>query len=214
MDQFETKTDAAADKTDPANLFVRLLCLGCIAAIAWMTFNLAPAEQPERNWLAPREQSPCVMDQDGYVRGQLYGAVQIKLDWRGDSMLCDGMKRPAGQGIRLMFSQSPDPELPGLVIVIGVADAELGAPEQELEANVTLIDQVNGRFYSTQEQPRCWTRLTRQLRLTGTNEETWRLDGKLYCASALAALTGTGSVTLGDIEYSGLLKPATDYPTP
>ena len=97
-----------------------------------------------------------------------------------------------------------------LVLVIGIADAQLGAPEQELEANVTIIDQVSGKFYSTQEQPRCWTRLTTQLRLTGTIEESWRLDGRLYCASALAALAGPGSVTLDEIEYSSLMKPATE----
>jgi len=44
--------------------------------------------------------------------------------------------------------------------------------------------------------------------LSGTAEETWRLDGRLYCASALAALTGPGSVTLDELEYSGIMKPA------
>jgi hypothetical protein len=206
MPEDETKPDPLNEQA--TSLAVRLLGLSCVAAIAWMTLNLAPSQRQDESWLAPRQQSPCVMDQDGYVRGQIYGALKMELDWRGETMLCDGMNRPEGQGIRLVFSQNPDPALPGLVIVIGLAEAELGAPERELEANVTIIDQVNGRFYSTQEQPRCWTRLTTQLRLTGTVEETWRLDGKLYCASALAAITGTESVTLGEIEYSGLMKPA------
>jgi hypothetical protein len=197
-----------------AESIASVIGLGCIAAIGWMVFSLSPADRDERDWLAPREVSPCVMDQDGYVRGEMFGAVQLKLDWQGASMLCDGMNRPEGKGIRLVFSQHVNPERPGLVIVLGLAEAELGAPERELEANVTIIDQLNGRFYSTQEQPRCWTRLTSQLRLTGTVEETWRLDGKLYCASALAALAGSGSVTLGDIEYSGLMKPATIYTNP
>jgi hypothetical protein len=204
-------TESEATHTKPMVLFDRLiavLSLGCIAATGWFTFTLQPALN-NSDLLAARQMSPCVMDQDGYLKGDLYGAIRKTLDWNGESMLCDGMNRPEGQGIRLVFSEHVDSGNPGLVLVVGIADARLGAPEQELEANVTIIDQVSGKFYSTQEQPRCWTRLTTQLRLTGTVEESWRLDGRLYCASALAALVGPGSVTLDEIEYSSLMKPAT-----
>lgn len=210
MDKHPTESEAT--DTKPITLLDQIftiLCLGCVAATGWFTFTLQPALQ-NNNLLASRQMSPCVMDQDGYLKGELYGAIRKTLNWHGDTMLCDGMNRPEGQGIRLVFSEHIDPDNPGLVLVIGVADARLGAPEQELEANVTIIDQVSGRFYSTQDQPRCWTQLTTQLRLTGTIEESWRLDGRLYCAGALAALTGPGSVTLNEIEYSSLMKPATE----
>jgi hypothetical protein len=213
MDKLETRAELADPQPDPwLNTLLVALNLSCIAAIGWLLVSLSPEPDTEANVFAPRQMSPCVMDQDGYMRGQLYGAVQQQLDWHGENMLCDGMPRPEGRGMRLVFSQSIDPDVPGLMMVIGVADAVLGNsdPEEELEANVTIIDQTNGRFYSTQEQPRCWTRLTSQLRLTGTIEEIWRLDGSLYCASALAALVGPGSVTLGDIEYSGIMKPTLD----
>jgi hypothetical protein len=211
MDKAEIQTELAGLAPNPwLNALLVALNLGCIAAIGWLLVSLSPEPETEANVFAPRQMSPCIMDQDGYMRGQLYGAVQQQLDWHGEAMLCDGMPRPEGRGMRLVFSQSVDPDVPGLMMVIGVADAVLGAPEEELEANVTIIDQTNGKFYSTQEQPRCWTRLTSQLRLTGTVEETWRLDGNLYCASALAALVGPGSVTLGDIEYSGIMKPTLD----
>lgn len=191
-----------------------LFNLGCIAAIGWFAFHLITVEPQDAGWLAPREMSACVMDQDGYLRGALYGAIQAELDWSGAGMLCDGMTRPQGQGIRLVFGEQTDPDLPGLVIVLGLADAELGTDVGEIKANVTIIDQTNGKFYSTQEEPRCWTRITKQLLLSGTVEETWRLDGHLYCASALAALAGPGSVTLDDIEYSSIMKPATDSVIP
>ncbi len=210
MDKHPTESEAT--DTNSITLLDQLfavLCLGCVAATGWFTFMLQPALD-NNNLLASRQMSPCVMDQDGYLKGDLYGALRKTLDWQGESMLCDGMDRPEGQGIRLVFSEHIDPDNPGLVLVIGIADARLGAPEQELEANVTIIDQVSGKFYSTQEQPRCWTRLTTQLRLTGTIEESWRLDGHLYCAGALAALAGPGSVTLDKIEYSSLMKPATE----
>lgn len=206
----QTSTPAEAD-TDNMAWFeglITFLCLGCIAAMGWFTFTLQLSDPGALGLLSSRQLTPCVMDQDGYLKGELYGALRRSLDWSGEDMLCDGMSRPEGRGIRLVFSEQVDPDIPGLVIVIGIADARLGAPEEELEANVTIIDQLGGRFYSTQEEPRCWTRLTTQLRLTGTVEESWRLDGRLYCASALAALVGPGSVTLDDIEYSSLMKPA------
>jgi hypothetical protein len=211
MDKAKTQTELTGPQSNRwLDALILALNLSCIAAIGWLLTSLSAEPGAEANVFAPRQMSPCVMDQDGYMRGQLYGAVQQQLDWQGDTMLCDGMPRPEGRGIRLVFSQSIDPNVPGLMMVIGVAGAVLGAPEEELEANVTIIDQTSGKFYSTQKQPRCWTRLTSQLRLTGTVDELWRLDGSLYCASALAALVGPGSVTLGDIEYSGIMKPTLD----
>lgn len=185
-----------------------VLNLACIAVMGWLIVSIDPTRMTGPGDFAPRQMSPCVMDEDGYLRGQLYGSLEKTLDWRGATMLCDGMARPEGQGIRLVFAEQANPDQPGLVIVIGLADAVLGDPQQELEANVTVVDQQSGQFYSTQEEPRCWTQLSNQLRLRGTSTETWRLDGKLYCASALAALTGTGSLTLGDIAFSGIMKPA------
>jgi hypothetical protein len=187
-----------------------LLGLGCIAAMAYFLASQNPGPGDSAAAFMPRLVKPCMMDVPGFVRGKLYGDVEQALDWSGKSMLCDGMDRPEGQGIRLVFDENADPDKAGLIIVMGVADAVLGAPAEELVANVTIIDQRNGAFYSTRSQPRCWTRIENQIRLTGTVRETWRVGGKLYCAGALPALTGRGSITLGDIEYSGIMQPSAD----
>jgi hypothetical protein len=183
-------------------IFTQTTALCCVALLAWWAFS--PPEVQEKNSFAPRPLSTCMMDKEGYLRGQVYGILQIELDWRGKQMRCDGMYRPEGQGIRLVFDQH---EQSPLLIVIGIADAKLGAPATELSANVTVIDQLNGNLFSTQEEPRCWTTFTEQLKLTGTTEELWRINGELYCASGLPQLAGSGSITLSDIEYSGLFKP-------
>ncbi len=194
--------------SSPTHGLLVLARLACIAVIGGLIGSIDPASLAGPGDFIPRLISPCVMDQGGYLRGQLYGSLEKSLDWQGATMRCDGMLRPEGRGIRLVFAEQTNPDRPGLVIVIGLADAVLGDPEQELEANVTVVDQYTAQFYSTQEEPRCWARLINQLRLRGTSTETWRLDGELYCASALAALTGTGSITLGDITFSGIMKPA------
>jgi hypothetical protein len=182
--------------------FTQVTTLCCVALLAWWAFSTP--EGQEKSSFAPRPLTTCVMDKEGYLQGHVYGTLQIELDWRGKQMRCDGMHRPGGRGIRLVFDQH---EQSPLLIVIGIADAELGSPVTESPANVTVIDQLNNNLFSTQEEPRCWTTFTEQLKLTGTTEELWRINGELYCASGLPQLAGSGSITLSDIEYSGLFKP-------
>jgi hypothetical protein len=207
MQNSELKASQKPSSGTPAGMRRIISGLGfcCIAVLCW--WALTPVKI-STNGFSTRTVNPCVMDQNGYLRGKLFGQIQAELDWHGDNMRCDGMYRPEGQGIRLVFDEHLDEDLPGLLIVIGIADAVPGSEVKDAPANITIIDQSRGLFFSTQEEPRCWTTLTSQLLLTGTTEETWRMNGQLYCASALAALTGNGTVTLDDIEFSGVFKPA------
>jgi hypothetical protein len=182
-----------------------LLGFCAIALLGWWALN--PPEVKTTGF-ANRSVEPCVMDQDGYLRGKLFGQIQAELDWHGGNMRCDGMYRPEGAGIRFVFDEHLDEDIPGLVIVVGIADAVPGTTLKDAPANITIIDQSRGLFFSTQEEPRCWTTFTNQLLLTGTTQEMWRIDGQLYCASALPALSGNGAVTLGEIEFSGVFIPA------
>ena len=125
-------------------------------------------------------------------------------------MACDGMPKPEGSGIRLAFREHIDPNKPGLSFVIGIDGATLGQPFAELAANVTLNDQTGGRFYGTQGQEQCWASTTELVELRGTTEPTWRINGILYCAGALPAATGTGSVTLVELEFSGQVRAEVD----
>lgn len=179
--------------------------LSCVALLAWWALN--PPITMDSGF-APRTVSRCVMDSEGYLRGKLFGQIQRELGWAGANMRCDGMFRPEGNGIRLVFDEHIDPDKPGLVIVMGIADAVIGEPAKELPVNITIIDQSQGLFFSTPDKPRCWTSFDEQLQLTGTVEEMWRINGHLYCAGALPAITGAGAVTLGEIKYSGMFKPA------
>jgi hypothetical protein len=189
---------------------IKIISLCCVAWLGWLALTPPITGSDDASSFQRRVPVPCIMDNDGYLRGQLYGNIQTNLDWHGSSMRCDGMRRPDGQGIRLVFDEHLDEEQPGLLIVIGIADAVPGQVIEELPANITIINQTNGQFFSTQEQPRCWTTFDEQILLTGTTVETWRINGHIYCASALAELTGSGSVTLGEIEFSGLFKPGTN----
>ena len=204
-----TSVDQATNSAPPAWLqaLTTLAGLGCIAVLAYWALQTPATRVPA---LAPRAVEPCVMDQDGYVRGEIFGQIRQALDWSGAGMRCDGMLRPDGAGIRLVFAEHADEGTPGLLLVFGVADARPGEELAEAPVNVTVIDQERGLFFSTPEEPRCWTSFSDQLQLTGTVEETWRIDGEVYCVGALPALNGDGTVTLDDISFSGVFKPALD----
>jgi hypothetical protein len=182
-----------------------------VGVLVWWAVTLAPPERPVPA-LAPAVVPPCVMDRDGFVRGELFGSIERRLDWSGAGMLCDGMPRPDGAGIRLVFSETASAPAAGLRLVIGIAGIAPGAAPDapELVANVTLIDQDRGVFYSTQGLERCWVRPATQNRLANSAPEAWRLDGKLFCVGALAAVEGPDSVTLGDIDFSGRIRFAPD----
>lgn len=152
----------------------------------------------------PLEPGPCIADPEGaYLSGRLYGGIELGIDWRGDTLACAGMLRPAGQGMRLIFASAPDVAASAVTFVLGI-DAELDALRgTEHAANITIIDQASGRFFSSAGRARCWTTLHRVEPLSTDAPRIYRVNGEAYCAGALPALGGAGSVTLSDFRYSG-----------
>jgi len=152
------------------------------------------------------EALPCVQDQPGYLSGDLYGAINLHIDWRGPELLCSGQNRPDKSGLRLIFKPRLDEGQEGITLVMGIDNVQPGQTSAERPANVTIIDGQSGSFYSTQGQERCWTTVHALVPLEGTLEQSYRIEGELYCVGAIAEIAGTRSVTLGDIRYSGRLS--------
>ena len=184
-----------------SNNLAGLINLLFIAAVLSYVVTQLIAQKSSSVFTQARLQ-PCQMDQAGYLRGELFGALQQSLSWNGQYMLCDGMPRPDG-GFRLVFSEHANAADSGLRIVLGLSAANPGR-DGELVANVTLIDQDNGLFFSTLGLERCWAHLTERIQI-GDRANEWRINGQLYCVGTLAAVEGPASVTLGDFEFSGRL---------
>ncbi len=138
---------------------------------------------------------------EGYLRGPIFGALAMDLDWSGEKLHCEGMIRPDGKGIRLHFAwdQGNDERL---VLVVGIDGTAISVAGSEKPANVTFIDERNGRFYSSGGSGRCWTDIVRlaSLPAPGRNHQ---LKGRLYCTGTLPALNDRSSLTLGDLHYYG-----------
>ena len=186
------------------DLIATSLVLGISAWAAVILSRQLPAAA-ESGLPASVTMAPCVMNTPGYLRGRLYGTLAATIDWGGPQMTCDGMTRPNHGGIRLVFASPGNADQARLIFVIGI-DGELDQlTGREEKANVTIIDEGSGRFFSAGGQDRCWTTVQLVEPLVENTNSTFQVDGELYCAGALPSLNGRGSVTLSDFRYSGRL---------
>lgn len=139
---------------------------------------------------------------EGHVETTVYGALVGKVRWNADSMDCEGMPRPDGTGMRLRFAGIADTT--PLAIIIGVTGI---GPEQtaaELPTNVTVIEEGEGRFFSTADLDACWTDIESQV-VIDADTGRYAIDGTLYCISPLAEVNGSGSVSIPELRFSGLV---------
>jgi hypothetical protein len=178
-----------------------------VAASLWLGYLVMRIEPPLRPSASSLPSAPvlepCTMTPDGYLRGRLRGSTDIVVDWSGPSLACAGNARPGGAGLRLFFAGRTGAGEDRLVLVIGL-DADItGLAGRELPASVTLIDEASSQFFHT-SGGRCFTSVDSVAPLAA-GSYTYRVEGRLYCAGAIAAVAGERSVTLGDIAYAGRL---------
>lgn len=151
---------------------------------------------------APLAGQPCGQGGEGYLRGPFFGALALEADWTGPGLRCDGGVRPGEAGVRLFFAQPRDGAR--IVFMIGIDARPEGLVGGERTANVTVIDERDGRFFSSGGSHRCWVDGLQPRPADGGGQ--W-LAGRLYCAGALPSLADRSSLTLGDIHFSGRFNP-------
>lgn len=176
-----------------------------VLLIGALTFRLSLPPAAPTTTAAPSEGGrPCSLRPDGYLRGRFFGAVSLTADWSGNGLICDGMQKPGGQGVRLFFAgEKPGGGRISVVIAIeGRPDALVGA---DRAANVTVIDEQESRFFSTSGAGRCWAIISSVTALARSRDypSGHRIDGMLYCLGALPSLSDRTSLTLGDLSFAG-----------
>jgi hypothetical protein len=140
---------------------------------------------------------------DGRLVGELYGAIRASLDWDRTVITCEGMPRPEGDGIRLRFAGVSQPGDRAIAIIIAMPDFSLGSENVELPANVTLIEEGNGRFFSTPDLDNCLADISTVV----TVDEAigrYSITGILYCVSPLPEVNGESSVSVPDLAFTGV----------
>ena len=150
----------------------------------------------------------CAPAPEGSLRARLQGAIDAEIDWSApDVAQCLGGPRPGGDGVRLVYKGAVDAA--PLLIVIGVANLLPGTSGRNVAANVTLVREGAGSFYSTQGDDKCALDEVRQEPVDGRNGR-YRVSARGYCTQPARAL-GTsdgGSVLVTRFDVSALV----DYP--
>jgi hypothetical protein len=198
------------DPQSPTWLSALATWVGLAAALAlgWLALSRElpprPPPVPDTGGLpeAPTLE-PCLVAGDGYWRGQLVATRTVDIDWRGTALECAGNARPGDRGLRLFFAGRPDAGSERLLLIIGIAAGLDELAGREHGASVTLVDEATSRFFRSRDGS-CFTRVHA---VTLADGGGYRVEGDLYCAAALAAVAGEGSVTLGDTAYAGRLTP-------
>ncbi len=140
----------------------------------------------------------------GRLQAELYGAIAGRISWDHSAVECSGMPRPEGRGARLRFAGPLDSGDRRVALIIAIPDLERGLTGDELESNVTLIEEGSGRFFSTSTLKNCLTNIT-DVAATDDSGDRYSISGTLYCVAPLAEVNGTSSVSVGELHFSGLL---------
>ena len=150
----------------------------------------------------------CAPAPEGFLRARLQGAIDAEIDWSAPAVAqCLGSPRPGGDGVRLVFKGAVD-DAP-LLIVIGVANLLPGTSARNVAANVTLVREGAGSFYSTQGDDKCALDEVHQEPIEG-HDGRYRMSARGYCTQPARALgaSGAGSVLVTRFDVSAL----GDYP--
>lgn len=182
--------------------FVGAVGVLLIGGMALMQTLPAPARITDTPDNAARQ--PCTLQPDGFLRVRFFGALDFTADWSGADLLCDGMWRPDGKGVRLFFAKT-QPGGDRLSLLIGIDGRPESSVGIERSANVTVIDESQGRFFSTGGAGRCWASIKSATALPGARGRPagLRIAGLVYCVGALPAIGDRSSLTLGDLYFAG-----------
>lgn len=191
-----------------ARIVIEVIALAGVATVGALAITTPPQRSVAAiaaNSTTPRFSDLCGDPSDGFLKGRLHGALDMQISWNGASMKCEGMLRPAGDGIRLLFA-GQDATDADLVVVLGIDTDIENLLGREHAVNVTIIDESEGRFYSSGGNERCWAMIDRVEGLADLQQPAYEVEGDVYCAGGLPSLSDNRSVTLRDVRFSGRLS--------
>jgi len=190
-----------------ARLPIEVFAMLALVAVSALMFS-NPIEQtsvvPDTGFLVHQSLNLCGGESDGFLSGRLYSALDERIDWSGADMNCEGMLRPDGDGIRLLFA-SQKSRGGKLVFVFGIDGSLEKLKGKERPTNITIIDESDGRFFSTGGHNRCWATIEKIETVLNEAAAAYQINGEVYCTGGLPSLSDNRSVTLGDFRFSGRL---------
>ena len=192
---------------EAATLRAAALAASALLVAACGHADTSPPAAPAAAPVAGKPELLCAPAPEGFLRARLQGAIEAELDWAAPSTpQCLGGTRPQGDGLRLVYKG----EAGGapLLIVIGIATLARDTPAaRNVPANVTLVREGAGAFYSTQGDDKCALDEVRQ-EPVACQTGRYRLSARGYCTQPARSLGGDGSVLVSRFDAEALV----DYP--
>jgi len=172
--------------------------LALLAVTAWVAAGCGPLAEPEQ---------PAEAGCGGFLRASLHGGIAADIDWQGAELDCEGMPRPADDGVRLRFAGtiSDAGRSRKVAIILGIEGLSRAGAGRELATNVTLIEEGEGRFFGTRDMNDCWSDVTNQGPAVENRASLSVLDGTVYCVSPLAELNGVSTISFTEMTFSGVV---------
>ena len=177
---------------------------GLLLTIVAALVSYKPANEAEVPDTRAEPQPVLMCGDRGRLQARLYGAISAQLAWNRDELECSGMPRPEGRGARLRFAGEIDAEDRRIALIISIPELQRAVTGAEFASNVTVIEEGNGRFFSTSGLDNCLTDIT-ALDVVDEAGDRFSIEGILYCVSPLAEVNGESSVSISDMQFSGLL---------
>jgi hypothetical protein len=144
----------------------------------------------------------CVESGDGYLRANLGGAIEAKINWPNSGTRCQGEPKDKPPGVRLSFQRvaggSPD-----LLFVFGITGVREGRPARATGVNLTVIVQGTNRIYGTLGDSRCTVDSLTQRPLK--TKGSYRVEARGFCTQPAHAVRGNDSILVNTFEFAGLV---------
>lgn len=184
----------------PIRLFSTSLCVLLLTACSGEP-DAGSADAVEAS-AATSETSPVPGGDGCRLSGELYGAIEGMITWQSADLSCEGMPRPGGAGARLRFA-GPHPLGDGiLAVIVALPTHARDSRSESIDGRVTMIEEGGGRFFAANEAGSCWVDI---LDIAALDEDRELTSGRLYCIRPLAEINGSSSLTVPELEFSGLI---------
>jgi hypothetical protein len=180
-----------------------LLCALALGAACKVHAQEAP--QSAKPQETAQKKAQCLPNQEGFLRARLSGSANEELNWGAANLDCTGAARPDDAGIRIRFTEHHPAANPHWILVVGISRLKEGQRGRALPANVTLIREGSGEFYSTQGDDKCTIDDVRQTAITGLPRKTrsYRVTARGFCTEPARSLRGTGSILVSRFDFAG-----------
>ncbi len=176
--------------------------LGVICAAA-LAAGVCAADTPAAAAPGAARAAMCLESGDGYLRAQVAGAIEAKIDWPNSGTRCEGEPKSKPGGVRLSFQRAPAGAV-DLLFIFGLTGVREGRPAREIGANLTLVVQGTDQFFGTLGDSRCTVDSLTQRRLPKAG--SYRVEARGFCTQPAHAVRGDGAVLVSTFEFAGLVN--------